>query len=229
MHGHGYTKHQQYRKIKEAGLPVLQWCEVREGTELDPADWGEYVVLKPEGGKRGRGVKITKTRKVRWKDEMQEGERVVAQQFAYTGELPVSYRVLTFLGEPLYCMKSVNISCGNKLERVESSKDFAGHNIVATARQGEVQLVNDSEVMDFAREVAGAFKEIPVLGIDVVRDIRSSELYCVEVNPYGQTWHFSSELGEMVQEAMGQRFEDQFEAFKVVSDVVVKKAHLLAK
>jgi hypothetical protein len=170
-----------------------------------------------------------KTRRVSWRDAMAEGERLVVQQFVHTGEKPVSYRVLTLFGEALYCMRSRNDSCGGKLEKVESSKDFAGHNIVATARKGTIDLVNDTEVIEFASRVAAVFGAIPVLGVDVLRDMHTGELHCVEVNPFGQTWHFSSKLGKLIQESMGICFAKQFGAFELAAEIFIKKARELAQ
>ncbi|WP_159434809.1 ATP-grasp domain-containing protein [Rubritalea squalenifaciens] len=229
FHGACLTKEQQYEELDKAGVETLKWSPLTKTTVLDPAEWGDFLVIKPEGGKRGRGVKVVKTRKVKWKEEMQDGERLVIQQFAYTGSEPTSYRVLTFFGRPLFCMKSVNVACGNKLEQVESTKDFAGHNIVATAREGETTLAKDEEVMAFASRVTEVFADIPVLGIDVIRDVRTGKLFCVEVNPYGQTWHFSSELGIQLQEKIGQAFEEQFGAFDIAAEVLIEKARAMAK
>jgi hypothetical protein len=229
LHGASLSKEKQYQMLQESGVSNLRWTAVEKETKLDPQEWGEFVVVKPEGGCRGRGVKVMRTRRVRWKDTMAEGERLVVQQFVHTGAEPVSYRVLTLFGEALYCMRSWNDSCGGKLEKAESPSDFAGHNIVATAREGTIDLVDDAEVIEFAAEVAAVFDAIPVLGVDVLRDMHTGELYCVEVNPFGQTWHFSSELGKLIQESTGICFAKQFGAFELAAEIFIKKARELAQ
>lgn len=229
LHGASLSKEQQYQKLQQSGVSNLKWTAVVKETKLDPQVWGEFVVVKPEGGCRGRGVKVMRTRRVRWDHAMTEGERLVVQQFVHTGEEPVSYRVLTLFGEALYCMRSRNNSCGGKLEKAESPSDFAGHNIVATARVGTIVLVDDAEVIEFASRVATVFGAIPILGVDVLRDMHTGELYCVEVNPFGQTWHFSSELGKLMQERMGTCFAKQFGAFELAANIFIKKARELAQ
>lgn len=229
LHGQGLSKDRQYELLKESGLTTLRWTTLSRNTVLNPEEWGDFVVMKPEGGKRGRDVRIVKIRKARYKEEMEHEGKWVVQQFVHTGPQPVSYRVLTLFGKALYCMRSENTACGERLEKAESLRDFAGHNIVATARDGEITLVQDTDVIEFAAKVAEVFSVIPVLGIDVIRDVNTGELYCVEVNPYGQTWHFSSILGRAIQESNGFIFEQQFGAFDIAADVLIATARRLAK
>lgn len=229
LHGASLSKERQYQMLQESAVPTLKWVALGKETQLEPQEWGEFVVIKPEGGKRGRGVKVMRTRRVRWRETMQDGERFLVQQFVHTGAEPVSYRVLTLFGESLYCMRSRNVSCGGKLVKADSPSDFAGHNIVATAREGAIDLVDDTEVIEFASKVAAVFGDIPVLGIDVIRDMHTGALYCVEVNPYGQTWHFSSQLGKIIQASTGICFAEQFGAFELAADILIKKARTLAE
>ncbi|HKY95225.1 MAG TPA: hypothetical protein VJL84_07955, partial [Kiloniellales bacterium] len=101
-----------YRTLDAAGLPVPRWTEITPGTRLDPAQWGNYVIVKPDRGQRGAYVFPVKTSRVRFKPresypEEHYGRRgpMLAQRFVYTGPYPTSYRVLTCFGEPLLALR----------------------------------------------------------------------------------------------------------------------------
>jgi hypothetical protein len=35
-----------------------------------------------------------------------------------------------------------------------------------------------------------------LLGVDIIRESQTGQLYVLETNPYGMTWHFSSPLSK---------------------------------
>lgn len=55
------------RSLETAGFSVPKWQLIKPGEELNPADYGQYVVTKPDRGARGALVKIKKTARVRYK------------------------------------------------------------------------------------------------------------------------------------------------------------------
>jgi hypothetical protein len=211
LHGASLTKSEQLERMERAGIEVGLYQKVKPGVSLDSAQWGRVVVIKPEVGKRGREVKVMRTGKVKWeKFSALEGD-FLAQEFVYTGEFPVSYRVLTFCGRAMYVQRSINKNAGEALTSIEKPQDFSGKNIVATTRDSVVSLVDNTEIQEFAERIARTvFGEIPSLGIDLLRDCRTGRLVVAEVNPWGQTWHISSELGKGIQETNGIDFRSQF-------------------
>ena len=95
---------------------------------------------------------------------------------------------------------------------------------MATAAKGTAELVFDDEIIAYAKQIAQtAFKDIPLLGQDIIRDMATGKLYCMEVNPYGSTWHFSSKMGAGIQSANNFDFEKQFDAFNKVAEILIQK------
>jgi hypothetical protein len=217
MHGRDLGKGEQYERMQAAGIAVLPWARLVPDLRLDPAFWGKYVVVKPDYGMRGRDVRVLRTGRLRF-EKLPREEHWLAQRFAYTGPQPIAYRALTLFGELLYLERTRNHRCGSALAGAEAFGEVGGHNIVAAARGGERELVEDPEVEAHALRVAReAFPEIPLLGMDIVRDLGDGGLYAVEVNPFGNTWHFSSRIGRGMQAEHGFDYAAQRDAFAVAA------------
>ncbi len=220
----------QYLEMEKHGLETLEWQLIKPNETYDPNVWGPYVIVKPDHGRRGMDVKIRKTGRVSYEKDCANGNQHLIQKFIHTGEQPVSYRALTFFGETIYLQKSTNTTCGNLLSDPTRADEVGGHNPVATAAKGKAELVVDDEIIEFARNIANtAFKTIPLLGQDIVRDAATGKLYCLEVNSYGSTWHFSSKTGLGIQSANDFDFEKQFGAFDKVADILIRKTREFAR
>jgi len=131
---------------------------------------------------------------------------------------------LTLFGETLYLRRTSNSS--------SRLKELSGHELpcpVANAAHGCAELVNDPEVIEFARRVANlAFPTIPLLGQDIIREPVSGNLYCLEVNPYGSTWHFSTPAGRALQQREGFEYRSQFAAFELAARTLIDKTREFA-
>lgn len=229
MRGNGIDKAQQYLRLEQHGITTLKWESILPGARYAPEDWGAYVIVKPHAGSSGHDVKIRKTTRVHYEKDCAIKPHLI-QKFVHTGPQPVSYRALTFFGQVLYLQKSTNTACGNLLTNPTLLRGIGGHNPVATSALGTAALVVDEEIMAYAQHIAlTAFPEIPVLGQDIVRDLETGALYCLEVNPYGSTWHFSSKQGISVQESYQFSYEKQFDAFNLVADILIQKTRELAQ
>jgi len=227
--GINMTKSEQYRKLEKSGLRTVQWDSIRPNKTYDPSVWGPYVIVKPDSGRMGMDVRIRKTGRIRYEKDCPEGKPFLIQKFVHTGEQPASYRACTFFGEILYLQKSTNTACGSLLNDPTNAEELGGHNPVATAAKGSAELVFDEEIIAYAKKIAlTTFKDIPLLGQDIVRDLATGELYCLEVNPYGSTWHFSSKAGAGIQSTNNLNFEKQFGAFDKVADILIQKTRELA-
>jgi len=217
------TKSEQYLQMEESGLETLKWQMIQPDERYESSDWGPYVIVKPDEGKMGHDVKIRKTVRVHHGKDCETSPHLI-QRFMHTGIQPESYRALTFFGEILYLQKSTNIACGNLLNDPTRAEEIGGHNPVATAAKGRAQLVFDEEIISYAKHIAQtAFSDIPVLGQDIIRDPATGKLYCLEVNPYGSTWHFSGRVGLGIQSDNDLVFEQQFDAFNKVADILIQK------
>jgi D-alanine-D-alanine ligase-like ATP-grasp enzyme len=80
---------------------------------------------------------------------------------------------------------------------------------------------HEQDLLDLARATFRAFPDIPVQGMDIVRDAGSGQLYVLEVNPGGATWHLSSAHGKRLQEKNGYSYYKQFDAISVVADRLI--------
>jgi glutathione synthase/RimK-type ligase-like ATP-grasp enzyme len=57
-------------------------------------------------------------------------------------------------------------------------------------------ICNDPEIIALGERVHQAFPECALLGVDIIRKSQTGQLYVLETNPYGMTWHFSSPLSK---------------------------------
>jgi hypothetical protein len=222
--------------LQNAGLPVPKFEVISRETVLDPAVWGPYVVVKPDRGMRGAYVWVHRTGRVRYKDpsELRKGHpgrsgAMIAEQFIYTGQWPVSHRVLTLFGEPLL---SIRFESAHDIPALPASADFkssgGGRSIVATRQGCTISLFQDDEMLDLARRVHAVFPEVPLLGQDMVRDATTGKLYVLEVNSFGRTWTLSGRGGPEMQAQFQLDFYKQFDALgtaaRVLSDVARRHA-----
>ena len=228
-------KIQQVRSYAAAHIPfprsrVFQW-----NLKLDPAQWGPFVVLKPMGlGRMSHGnVNLFPTAMI---------ERLTPQQFAPphpihhgpmlvqsfidTGERPTHYRVLTLFGEPLYAMVSVL-----KQRRPDLNaplEDILSASIATNGAPRDRIMTNDREILNFSRRMSQALADVPLQGLDIIREHKTGRLFALESNPGGNTWHFSSKLGVNYLREMGEGREillNQFGALEVAARALVRAVH----
>ena len=233
LQGSARTKVEEMERLERAGLPVPRWRPVtRESAPPDVSGFGPYVVMKPESGKRGADVRIVRSEKVRFLEphtRVAAGtQRWIVQQYVHTGPWPTSQRVVTLCGVPLYVTRS---RADRSREPIRDATDFGkgGRSIVASHVGCTLEFCYDADILALAERTARAFPEIPLLGIDILRDAESGALHVIEVNSSGQCWGFSSGLGNSMQERLGHRYESQFDAFARASRVLIEQARLLAR
>ncbi len=236
----GDSKAQQYERLEAASVPVPRWARVTPELVLDPAEWGEYVVVKPDAGRMGADVKIKRTG--RRLDRPQQpikssraggGGRLV-QRFVYTGRYPVHIRVITLFGVPLLCMRYEGAHEGY---RPLASRDAFGRgleetggiNITSNRRQSLYSLVHDDELIDLARRAHAVFPEVPYMAIDLVRDVDTGEAFVLEGNPTGEVLMHSTEIGRAIQKDFDLDFYAQFDALQTMADVLIEKTRALAR
>lgn len=72
---------------------------------------------------------------------------------------------------------------------------------------------------------------IPLQGLDIMRDVRDGQLYALESNAGGNTWAFSSKLGENTRRVLGgaAAMIDQFGAWDVAADALIKRTYADAR
>lgn len=243
----------QAKRAREGGIVVPPILPFTFGMKLDPIAFGSFVILKPMSiNSKGLGVQLFRRNRVEKlgpKDFApdhpihRDREGYLVQKFIDTGEFPSWNRVISFFGRPIYAVHGTLLQPRPDLSSSDAILEAATVAIQGATRQREWRVEGD--IMDMAKEVGRVFGEIPLLAIDILRDVHTRKLYFLECNPGGNTWHFSSnqagginlrlQLGEAEKhgekralELGRQRMIEQFDAFNAIAEVLVEKTHLLA-
>ena len=225
--GRFHPKIDEVRRLAAAGIRIPETVLVEPETRLDPETWGPFTVLKPVIGQAGYGVRLVRTRDVTWvdpqswpADDPRHGQEILAQRFIDTGVQAQSFRVMTVFGRPVYC------SCSTLLTP-RAPLDPDGPNPldrpIAANSDGarRVEQCYDEVVIDFARDAYRAFPDIPVLGVDMVREAATGTIYLLEVNPSGYTWHISSDYSDNLRREHHIDYRTQFGAIDIIADALI--------
>ena len=233
LQGSAQSKVEELEALERAGVPVPRWKALTRDATPDVSELGPYVVMKPDGAGRGADVRIVRSDRVRWLEPTTklaaDTRRWIVQEFIYTGAWPVSHRVLSLCGTALYAFRAE----GDRGKApLRSATDFAsggGRSIVASHIGCSFRFCDDPDVLELAERAHRAFEDIPLLGIDILRDAVSGKLYVVEVNSSGNVWTFSSERGLAVQERLGRPYESQFDAMARAARVLAEQTRRRAR
>jgi hypothetical protein len=193
-------KLEQISVLETAGVPAPKIALVTPDLDLGDPAWGEFVVRKPISPgftSHGEGVELIRTRSYRYEtpSDYPEGHpgrvsQMVVQRYIHTGRKPTSYRVLTLFGEPLYCIYSTYQETDIRLDLPDA--ELRQVVIATNASDRQRELASPADVLDLARRIHAAVPDVPLKGIDIIREEATGQLYCLEFNPGGNTWHFSS-------------------------------------
>jgi len=221
----------QLRTMQQAGIPVPRWTRLERNTQIDPAEFGEFLIIKPtdRGASLGRGVTLIRTSDFeRYRDEhapAYEGYRrspPVVQEFVYTGEKARQYRVLHFLGRTVLAVFNENQNLTPFNAPVQSLA--VTEKVISVTAGIQRKLVIDPDVVDLARKVAEVFPDRTMVGVDILRAERTGGLYVLEAN-MGNVWMFSNNLTRSAQEMLGRdNMKKQFGAPEIIADAIVERA-----
>lgn len=218
-------KLQELQVMAQAGGTVPETIVIEPHTRLDEGHWGPLVVVKPIRGKKGHGIKLIRTRDVRWtdtnslpKDHYHHGQALLVQRYVNTGPFIQSTRVMTVLGRPVYSATSTAVEArGDPLKSDAREMDVAANDI-----ERKVTLNYDREIIDFAAAIHSRLPHLPSMGIDVIRDFDTRRLYAVEYNSKGGFWHISSAFGQNQQRTHGIDYMSQFGALDTITDALIE-------
>lgn len=236
--GRGINKLDQLERLAAHGIPTPRTVKLVPGLSLDPAVWDSHVIIKTSSHNisRGEGLSLVPTDQVRFREPVYYPEGhpartapLLVQQFIPTGPRANHYRINTLLGRPLYCLRNFSTEPMPDLatirEEVQSSV-IASNSLLARKRAFE--LITDEEVMALASRCHAAFPDVPLKGVDIVRDHETGELYVLELNCLGNTWHISSNYfsafrtGPLTRENMAA----QLGAWDIAADVLIERTRL---
>ncbi len=226
-------KLKEARLFAQAGFPVPFTTRITPDTILDERQWGPFVVVKPNRGSQGKGIKLVRTRDVRWVDPMswpkedpRHGQDLIAQQYVDTGPYSHSYRVFTVLGHTVYSRSST--ATRSLVMPDPSGTDSIDLDITSNGVERVVELVNDKEVIALAESIHRKFPHLPTMGLDIIRHHASGQLFALEMNSSGWTWHLSSNYGLKYQRQFGLDYYGQFDALKVITKALIEKTRTMA-
>lgn len=231
--GRRMTKLQEVELFCRGGFPVPPTVKLEPGIRLDERQWGPFVVLKPNKGGQGKGIRLARTRDAIWadplswpQDDPRHGQELIAQQYVYPGQFPRSYRVFTVLGKAIY--SAVSTATEPVSQPDPSSSNPIDIDVTSNGVQRTIRLCGDTDIIDLAQAVHRASPLIPTMGVDIVREDGTGKLFVMEVNSTGFTWHLSSNYGLVHQHKYGLDYYGQFNALTTIADALVDVTRRLA-
>src|SRR5262245_41254860 len=232
--GHILGKDEQARRLSSIGILTPRTVTLSSRESFDPSEWDEFVIVKPNNSNSGKDVKLVRSMDLFARyDELTAvaNDQVLVQPYIDHAEdgYPTIYRVLTMFGRALY---SVLNRWGNKRPPLdEIAANPSG--IIATNNSsmgGHVRaLCNDPEVVALGERAHQGFPECPVLGVDIIRDVRTGRLYVLEVNPHGNVWHLSSPFARKVDPEYVRARYAQFNALDRAAELLIEKTRAEAR
>jgi hypothetical protein len=234
-HGRPVAKDEQLARLQALSIPIPRTTRLIPGISLDPALWGSHVIIKPTSSRSSRGVGflIAPTGKVSFRgaEHYPEGHPgrlgpLMVQQFIETGPTARHYRVNTLFGRALYCLLNISIEALPDLQSI--TNEFESSALATNSHDPNkraFELVADKDVIELAARCQAAFPDVPLKGVDIVRDYRTGQLYVLELNCTSNTWHISSNYfaefrkGSLAKEKMVA----QFGAWDVAAAVLIER------
>ena len=192
------SKIDEMRRLAAAGLPIPAFEVIGPDTRLSADDYGTFVLVKPSYSfaSFGQGIELCRTSTLRYRapaefPEWHPGRQapMFAQKFIDCG-YPMSCRVLTIFGEPIftYCRQST------KPLNLNPEKDiFEQHEYLPAPPDRTTFITREPDLLKLAADAYRAMPEVALQACDIVRETVTGRLYLLEVNPGGGTWMFSSE------------------------------------
>jgi hypothetical protein len=229
--GQPISKTEQMKIMSRQGLPVPRWQTIVPGAQYKAEEWGPIVVTKPTAlgsSSYSRGVAASRPEDLSYvpPGSFPEGHPgrdspMLIQQFINTGPYPAQIRVLTLFGEPLYAEK-IQAEEPHPIPEPATAESVAAWTITPVTVKRVRSFVHDDDVLRLARRAYGAFPDVPLQACDIIREEATKKLFILEINPGGNTWHFSSQFAQS-QRIDGRRREEQFDAFRVAARVLAER------
>jgi hypothetical protein len=238
--GTAIPKLEQLARFKGGGVPVPPTAEIVPDVILPETDFGSHVIVKPGFSLASHGHDMTLTRReavrFRPRNSYPEGHPgrnapMLAQRFVDTGPFVNHHRVLTLFGAPLLAFNTMATTARASLDSPDDV--LAKIAVKARRRDGPIKraLTRDPDIIELARRAALALPEIPLQGIDIIREAETGKLYALEANPGGNTWIFSKgDMSARLTEALGvEHLSHPFDAFTTAAKVLIERTRAEAQ
>jgi hypothetical protein len=229
--GQPIPKLEQMARFIAAGLPVPAFAQLTPDLVLTQQEFGSHVVVKPGFSLASLGNDMTLMRReeVRYRppdsfpaDHSGRFAPMFVQRFIDTGPFVNHHRVLTLFGEPLFAYRVTSLTARPPLD---ATGDELARVAVKTRRDAaKRELIKDPDILALARRTYSALPEIPLHGVDIIREEKTGKLYVLEANPGGNTWMFSNEATARLKKTLGvDCLADQFDAFTTAARVLIER------
>jgi hypothetical protein len=233
--GQRMPKSRQMLSMAKAGIRVPHWTFYSPDRAYGEPEWGRFVIVKPDAfgyASKGRDIKLVRTRALAsmglTMGSAKDRRRMIVQRFVDSGRHSEDYRVVSIFGNTLYALKRRSLKVLPDLD--QTAEDTISEGVVSNAEAGERELhyCYEEDVLEISRAVYRAIPDVPFHAIDVRRDVSDGKLYCLEINPGGNTWNFSSPRGREIATIDGIRREDQLGAWDIAAKALIEQTRLHA-
>jgi amino acid adenylation domain-containing protein len=229
--GSPLAKSEEYAALARDNIPVPRWVLMSAAQRPALGSFAPYVVTKPNYGGRGAEVKLRRRDRVRWEPTFTAAAgmspELIVQEYVHTGPRPTTCRVTTLFGRVLYAARfegGAPDAVAPAPEQLRTGSARPGISIVAMPADSRVELTYDPEVLRLAESAHRSFPDIPLLGVDIVREAASGRLYVLEVNAIGYNWNFRGS-GHRSWDAP---LEEQFDGLRKAAWLLAEQTQLVA-
>lgn len=217
-------KSEELAGLERAGVAVPRWRVLQPGESLGEAEFGRYVVVKPDQGLRGARVRVEKATSVKgdpiFVEAIKTHSAPLVQEFIYTGPRPVSHRVGVMFGKAIYRWRIEGREVeGRALPADGDFRASSGLSVVSSGKGCAFTDPFDPEVTALAEKAARAFPEVPLMGVDVVRRMTDGKLFVLELNACGYCFHLTSATGVKVQSTTWLELPEQYGGYPYIADL----------
>jgi hypothetical protein len=225
-------KYEQIKQYVAAGIATPKTIEYELGQPINKNDWDEHVFIKPRKGSFSKNSFLIPTKYILdikpYFEEVATKEKFILQQFINTGVNAISYRVLNFFGEALsFC----SLTCPKPIYLPNNLDEAFNNNTVQTNLENANAIRKfeyDNEILNFSKKTFNVFNEKPIQGTDILVDKKTNKLLVLEANLGGNSWVFTKEDWGAYKQLGRSALLQQFNAFDIAADVLIKKTEELA-
>ena len=189
---------------------------------MDLSAFNDHVILKPfyaELQSSGHGLYVI-SKDALIKERKTFNTPYIIQQFIDSGNKPSIFRATMFLGEVLYICKINGV-----VEKLDGIIPENFHNKCRPPAIDVHEFEHYPDVYYFAKKITEAFPDSPILGVDIIKDHKTNELYVLEVNAGGNVWHFSSKSEANKNKLHPHHIYhklNQYNAFNTAADALIR-------
>jgi hypothetical protein len=229
--GRSMSKLDEWTALRAGGAPVPDFEVLTPQTRVDPARFGDYVVVKPTYSlsSYAQGITVKRSRDVRYRrpweypqDHPGRFGPMAVQRLIDTGPQRTFYRVLTLFGRVLMASRQDSTV---PLPSVADCASPAAYKIKPDFDLGGLlRFTHEEDVLSFASLHARAMPEIPLQAMDVIRDATTGELFVLEINPGGNTWSFSRPQAAGARQHVGvDDLSLEFDSWRVAAEALIER------